>query len=84
MSIWLLLTFSMKTPPAVRTKMYHLSSFDELQALALAGKVGQMEGVYEAVAIAQENMLIVKVNNQQSVERQTLIEQNILKLIGSR
>ncbi len=82
--IWLLLTFGMKTPPAVRTKMYHLSLFDESQALTLAGKVAQMDGVYEAVAIAQENMLIVKVNNQQSVERQTLIEQNILKLIGSR
>jgi len=83
-AIWLVLTFGMKTPPAVRTKMYHLNSFDEPQALGLANKVAQMDGVYEAVAIAQENMLIVKVNNQQSVERQTLIEQNILKLIGSR
>jgi MFS family permease len=83
-AIWLVLTFGMITPPAVRTKMYHLDSFDEPQALGLANKVAQMDGVYEAVAIAQENMLIVKVNNQQSVERQTLIEQNILKLIGSR
>lgn len=82
--IWLVLTFGMKTPPAVRTKMYHLDSFDEPQALGLANKIAQMDGVYEAVAIAQENMLIVKVSNQQSVERQTLIEQNILKLIGSR
>ncbi len=82
--IWLVLTFGMITPPAVRTKMYHLNAFDEARALDLANKIAQMDGVYEAVAIAQENMLIVKVNNQQSVERQTLIEQNILKLIGSR
>ncbi|MES2547299.1 MAG: MFS transporter [Pseudomonadota bacterium] len=84
MSIWLVLTFGMITPPAVRTKMYHLDDFSAQQATTLAETISRMVGVYEAVAIAQEKLLIVKVNNQQSNDSQTLIEQNILKLIGSR
>lgn len=84
MCIWLVLTFGMITPPAVRTKMYHLNNLNAQQATTLAQEISQMVGVYEAVAIAQEKLLIVKVNNQQSNDSQTLIEQNILKLIGSR
>jgi predicted MFS family arabinose efflux permease len=83
MCIWLVLTFGMITPPAVRTKMYHLNDLNGQQATTLAQKVSQMTGVYEAVAIAQEQLLIVKVNNQQSNDSQALIEQNILKLIGA-
>ncbi|PPD16977.1 MAG: MFS transporter [Methylotenera sp.] len=84
MCIWLVLTFGMITPPAVRTKMYHLNDINAQQATTLAQQISQMPGVHEAVAIAQEKLLIVKVNNQQSNDSQTLIEQNILKLIGSR
>lgn len=83
MCIWLVLTFGMITPPAVRTKMYHLNDLNGQQATTLAQKVSQMTGVYEAVAIAQEQLLIVKVNNQQSNDSQAQIEQNILKLIGA-
>lgn len=82
MCIWLVLTFGMITPPAVRTKMYHLNDLNAQQATTLAQQISQMAGVYEAVAIAQEQLLIVKVNNQQSIDSQSLIEQNILKLIG--
>lgn len=82
MCIWLVLTFGMITPPAVRTKMYHLNDLNAQQASTLAQEISQMTGVYEAVAIAQEQLLIVKLNNQQSIDSQTLIEQNILKLIG--
>ena len=82
MCIWLVLTFGMITPPAVRTKMYHLSDLNAQQASTLAQDISQMAGVYEAVALAQEQLLIVKVNNQQSIDSQALIEQNILKLIG--
>ncbi len=83
MCIWLVLTFGMITPPAVRTKMYHLNDLNGQQATTLAQEISQMTGVYEAVAIAQEQLLIVKVNNQQSNDSQALIEQNILKLIGA-
>lgn len=83
MCIWLVLTFGMITPPAVRTKMYHLNDLSAQQATTLAQEISQMTGVYEAVAIAQEQLLIVKVNNQQNNDSQALIEQNILKLIGA-
>ena len=82
MLIWLVLSFGMQAPPSVKTKMYHMQNISEQTANDIASKIGQMAGVQEAVAIAQENMLIVKINNQQSIESQTLIEQNILKLIG--
>lgn len=82
--LWLLTTFTMKTPPAVRTKMYHLDNVTELQARQLAADIASIEGVYEAVAIASENMLIVKVNSQQQIEQQLELEQGILKIIGSK
>jgi MFS family permease len=84
MGIWLLLSFGMKTPPSVKTKMYHINQLTELDAKALSSQINNIDGVHDAVAIAQEKVLIVKVNNQQSSESQGLIEQNILKLIGSR
>ncbi|MGB4811723.1 MAG: MFS transporter [Methylophilaceae bacterium] len=82
--IWLMLTFSMKTPPAVRTKMYHLNNLNDAQAKSIADEISTMAGVYEAVAIASENMLIVKVSNQISAENQLALEKSILKMIGSK
>jgi len=84
MCVWLVLSFGMKAPPSVKTKMYHVEGLTESQAIELAAQVGKMLGVQEAVAIAKENTLIVKINNQQSKEAQVAVEQNILKLIGSR
>lgn len=84
MVIWLILAFGMKTPPSVKTKMYHINELDEQNALALAGRVAAIAGVQESVAIADESMLIVKINNQLSKESQLAIEQAILKLIGSK
>ncbi|HOY70929.1 MAG TPA: MFS transporter [Methylotenera sp.] len=83
MSVWLLLTLSMKAPPSVRTKMYHLPDLNEQQAKQLADKITNIADVHEAVAIAKENMLIVKLNNQQSAEQLSTIEQKILELIGA-
>jgi len=84
MGVWLLLAFGMKTPPSVKTKMYHVELLSEQQAKALTSKIAKMLGVQEVVAIAKENTLIIKINNQQSVETQAIIEQNILELIGSK
>jgi len=84
MGVWLLLAFGMKTPPSVKTKMYHVELLTEQRAKALTSKIAKMTGVQEVVAIAKEDTLMVKINNQQSVEMQTAIEQNILELIGSK
>ena len=84
MAIWLISTFGMKTPPSVKTKMYHVEALGEKQAATLKQTVENMDGVEEVAVLAQESTLIVKINNQQTVEEQAAIEQNILKLIGSK
>lgn len=84
MLIWLGLAFGMKTPPSVKTKMYHIDGLDAAGADALALQIASKAGVYEATAIAKEHMLIVKIDNQQSKESQVQLEQAILILIGSK
>jgi MFS family permease len=84
MGIWLLLAFGMKSPPSVKTKMYHVALTNDSQAKELASNIAKMSGVQEVVAIAKESTVMVKINNQQSIEAQAAIEQNIMKLIGSK
>ncbi|MEO1946589.1 MAG: MFS transporter [Methylophilaceae bacterium] len=84
MGIWLVAAFGMKTPPSVKTKMYHVESLNDTEAVVLKAKIEKMSGVQEVAVLAQEQTLIVKINNQQTVEVQATIEQNILKLIGSK
>jgi hypothetical protein len=84
MGIWLVAAFGMKTPPSVKTKMYHVESLNDTEAVVLKAKIEKISGVKEVAVLAQEQMLIVKINNQQAVEVQATIEQNILKLIGSK
>lgn len=84
MAIWLISAFGMKTPPSVKTKMYHVEALGEKQAATLKQTVENMDGVEEVAVLAQESTLIVKINNKQTVEAQAAIEQNILKLIGSK
>jgi MFS family permease len=79
MSVWLLLTFSMKTPPSVKTKMYHLGEATEARASELTKTISALPYVHEAIAIAKEGMLIVKIKNQSVWD-----EQEILDMIGSR
>ena len=79
MGIWLLASFSMKTPPAVRTKMYHLGETSDARAVTLTQAISALPYVHEAVAIAKEGMLIVKIKTKTFSD-----EQEILKLIGSK
>ncbi len=74
MSVWLLLTFSMKTPPSVKTKMYHLGETSDVQANALTKKISALPYVYEAVAIAKEGMLIVKIKNTEIWDEQEILD----------
>ncbi len=79
MTIWLVASFTMKTPPAVRTKMYHLGETSESQAAKLTQAVSALPFVHEAVAIAKEGLLIVKIKTQVISD-----ETEILNLIGSK
>ena len=81
---WLISAMGMKAPPSVKTKMYHVESLNDSKMVKIKAEMEKMVGVEEFAVLAQEQTLIVKINNQQSVEDQAVIEQNILKLIGSK
>ena len=83
MGVWLLLAFGMKTPPSVKTKMYHVGDLSLLQSQQIENAVKKLTGVVDATLIAQEHNLIVKIDNQQTKVQQADVEQNILNLIGS-
>jgi len=59
--------------------MYHLGKMDDAQAAALTRIISALPYVYEAVAIAKEGMLIVKIKNQYMWD-----EKEILEMIGSK
>ena len=58
--VWLLLAVTMKAPPAVRTKMYHLDLMDDAQAKLLSEKLSALSGVYEAVVVGSEGVAYLK------------------------
>jgi len=58
---WLLLALSMQTPPAVRTRMYHVQELDAAQAAQLSAELARVDGVVEAVVIAEEGVAYLKV-----------------------
>jgi len=58
---WLLLALSMQAPPAVRTRMYHVNEMNEAQAGMLSTALAALDGVVEAVVIADEGVAYLKV-----------------------
>jgi MFS family permease len=81
MAVWLILSMGMKTPPSVKTKMYHVRDLDKHTTDKLESQVKQLAGIFDASLIAQENVLIVKIDNQRAAAQQAETEQAILKLI---
>lgn len=58
---WLLLALSMQPPPAVRTHLYHVNEMDAAQASELSSTLAKLDGVVEAVVIADEGVAYLKV-----------------------
>ena len=77
MALWLLLGLSMKAPPAVKSRMFHIKEMSEANAKTLAKKLAALSGVRETVVLADEGMVILKVDLQQNWD-----EAAALKLIG--
>jgi MFS family permease len=61
MAIWLLLTYGMRTPPAVRTRMFHVEGLDEARAALLKNELAALSGVREVAVMAEEGMAVLKV-----------------------
>lgn len=77
MAVWALLAITMQVPPAVKSKMYHLSKNKAKQADQLAVKLAALSGVREAVVLADEEIAIIKVDMHVAWD-----EAKILKLLG--
>lgn len=61
MAAWLLLALGMKTPPAVRTRMYRVEGLDEASAAILRNELAALAGVREVAVMADEGMAVLKV-----------------------
>lgn len=78
MAMWLIAALSMKTPPAVKSKMYHLEEMTKAAAKNLSTRLGAVAGVREAVVLPDEGLVILKVDTQQSYD-----EAEVLRLIAA-
>jgi MFS family permease len=77
MGLWLLFAVSMKTPPAVKSKMYHVDELNAAAAKRLSSSLGKLPGVREAVVLAEEGLVILKVDMLQAFD-----ESEALRLIA--
>lgn len=78
MALWLLFALTMKAPPAVRSKMYHLDEMSPDRAKLLSAELAALPGVREAVVLPDEGIVILKVNMQQDWD-----EDSVLGLISA-
>jgi MFS family permease len=62
MAFWLLFAVSMKAPPAVKSRMFHLEGMSPDQGARLASQLAALHGVREAVVLAEEGALLLKVD----------------------
>lgn len=61
MSAWLLASLSMKTPPAIKTRMFNVGVMNSEQAELLSGKLARVQGVVEAAVLADEGVAMLKI-----------------------
>ena len=60
--IWLVLAMTMRSPAAVRSKMYHVKIMDADQASDLSRELAALPGVCEALVLANEQVAYLKVD----------------------
>ena len=59
-ALWLFLAATMKSPPAVRTKMYPVGPMSDEEAKRLSRELSALQGVYEAVVMGSEGSAYLK------------------------
>lgn len=62
MAMWLIFALSMKAPPAVKSRMFHVQEMTAQQGLQLAGRLAALRGVRDAVVLAEEGVALLKVD----------------------
>lgn len=78
MALWLIAAASMQAPPAVTSRMYRLGELTGDAARTLSTRLGALAGVREAVVLAEEGLVILKVDMRQAFD-----EAAALRLIAS-
>lgn len=76
MGLWLIFALSMTSPPAVKSKMYHLRDMSSAEAHQLSTRLSAVSGVREVVVLPDESMLMLKVDLQHAFD-----EAEVLRLI---
>ncbi len=61
MGIWLWLAARMRTPPRVKTQMFHVGALSALEAQRLAGKLTVFAGVEAVTVLPEEGAVLLKV-----------------------
>lgn len=61
-AIWLIFAASMKAPPAVKSRMFHLPEMSTHMGRRLAERLMLLKGVREAVVLADEGVALLKVD----------------------
>ncbi|MFZ3017979.1 MAG: MFS transporter [Gallionella sp.] len=64
LALWLVAASGMRPPAAVRTRLYHLSELDDAAAVELRRSLLLLSGVREAMVVASEGMVCLKVDMQ--------------------
>lgn len=59
--LWLIVASTMQAPAAVRTRMFHLQDMSSVQGALLQQQLAQLQGVREAMVVAAENIVCLKV-----------------------
>ena len=62
--LWLYLAWGMKSPPAVKNLMFHISALSEEDARRLEKQLGDVQGVTEATVMADEGVAYLKVDSR--------------------
>ncbi|HMM47789.1 MAG TPA: MFS transporter [Thiobacillaceae bacterium] len=62
MAVWLLASVSMATPPAIKTRMFHVGTLSADQAALLKSQLRGVPGVVEAAVLAEEGVAMLKVS----------------------
>ena len=62
MVVWLAVSFSMTTPPAIRTRLFRVGAMPSERAAALRNDLAAVAGVVEAAVLAEEGVAMLKVS----------------------
>ena len=61
MGLWLVIAVTMQAPLAIKSRMFHLDELSPRAGRELAGRLSRLDGVREAVVLADEGVALLKV-----------------------